>query len=42
MQLSKTNAQELTISDPLWLDLDEISGEYGLFSTKPYRSADRK
>ncbi len=39
VQLSKTKAQELTISAPLWHDVDEILGDYGLFSTDIYQSA---
>jgi hypothetical protein len=33
VQLSKTKAQVLTISAHIWHDVDEILGEYGLFST---------
>jgi hypothetical protein len=42
VQLSNKKAQELTIPAPLWHVLDEILGEYVLFSTKLYRSAERK
>jgi hypothetical protein len=42
VQLSKTNAQELTISAPLWHVVDEILGEYGLFSTNLHQYAGRK
>ncbi len=39
VQLSKTKAQVLTISAPLWHDVDDILGDYGLFSTKLYQFA---
>jgi hypothetical protein len=42
VQLSKTKAQVLTISAPFWHLLDEILGEYGLFSTNLHQSAARK
>jgi hypothetical protein len=42
VQLSKTKAHVLTISAPLWHVVDEILGEYGLFSTNLYQSAGRK
>jgi hypothetical protein len=42
VQLSKTKAQVLTISAPFLHNVDEIMGEYGMFSTKLYRSAVRK
>jgi hypothetical protein len=42
VQLSKIKAQALTIFAPFWHGVDEILGEYGLFSTKLYPSADRK
>jgi hypothetical protein len=36
VQLSKTKAQVLMISAPFWHLLDEILGEYDLFSTNLY------
>ncbi len=42
VQLSKTKAQELTVSAPFLHVLDEILGEYGLVSTNLHQSAVRK
>jgi hypothetical protein len=42
VQLSKTKAQVLTITAPLWHVVDEILGENGSVSTNLHQSAARK